>query len=37
MENFPTSFINTLDIVLPFLLFVYQCLATELNFQPRLS
>lgn len=29
MENFPTSFINTLDIVLSFLLFVYQCLATK--------
>lgn len=37
MENFPTGFINTLDIVLSFLLFVYQCLATEPNFQPGLS
>lgn len=34
MEYFPTSFINTLDTVLSFLLFVYQCLATEPNFQP---
>lgn len=32
MENFPTHFINTLDIVLSFLLFVYQCLATKPNF-----
>lgn len=37
MENFPTSFINTLDIVLSFLLFVYQCLATKANFQPGFS
>lgn len=36
MENFPTSFINTLNIVLPFLLLLYQCLATEPNFQPGL-